>query len=118
MIAVAVKNKKTDDTQFVFMPAGQLDVKYKGVSKMQEYTNSTAFKLERLYNTGDAYNINSDTPSIPGMKVRFNYANPSEPIEITFGDGENAKTQAYPKEAGLSLIESKLDGAGLGYLLH
>ena len=118
MIAVAVKNKKTEDTKFVFMPAGQLDVKYKGVSEMRNYINSTAFKLERLYNTGDAYNIDSDTPSIPGMKVRFNYANPTEPVEITFGVGENAKTKAYPKEDGLNLIESKLDGAGLGYLLH
>ena len=118
MIAVAVKNKNTDETKFVFMPAGQLDVKYKGVSEMQNYINSTSFKLNRLYNTGDAYNIDSDTPSIPGMKVRFNYANPSEPVEITFGDGENAKTQAYPKKEGLNLIESKLDGAGLGYLLH
>ena len=118
MIAVAVKNKNTNDTKFVFMPAGQLDVKYKGVSEMKNYINSTGFKLNRLYNTGDAYNIDSDTPSIPGMKVRFNYANPTEPVEITFGDGENAKTQAYPKEEGLNLIESKLDGAGLGYLLH
>ena len=129
MIAVAVKDKNTEETKFVFMPAGQLDVKYAGVSKMQEYTNSTAFKLMRLFNTGEAYNVTSDTPSIPGMKVRFNYANPSEPIEIT-GQGLDTdpesptynqiieRTKAYPKEQGLDQIEAKLESSGLGYLLH
>ena len=119
MIAVGIKIKKTGQTKMVYMPAGQVDVFYKGKSPMREYINSTAFKLERLFNTGGSYNVQSDTPNLPGgLQVRFNYANSERPIEITYGDGDQAQTVTYDKETGLNLIESKLAEFNLEQLLH
>lgn len=130
MVAVGIKIKKTGQTKMVYMPAGQIDVFYKGKSPMREYINSTAFKLERLFNTGGSYNVESDTPNLPGgLQVRFNYANSERPIEIT-GRGEDKDknsptygkiieiTKTYDKVTGLNLIERKLEGEKLQNLLH
>ena len=130
MIAVGIKIKKTGQTKMVYMPAGQIDVFYEGKSPMRDYINSTAFKLERLFNTGGSYNVQSDTPNLPGnLKVRFNYANPERPIEIT-GRGVDKDpnsptynqtieiTKTYDKPTGLNLIESKLKAEELQNLLH
>ena len=121
MIAVGIKIKKTGQTKMVYMPAGQIDVFYKGKSPMREYINSTGFKLERLFNNGASYNVESDTPNLPGgLQVRFNYSNTERPIEITFGDGDKAQTVTYPKTEGLNYLETLLgpDKLNVEHLLH
>ena len=119
MMAVAIKIKETGQTKMVYMPAGQIDVFYKGESPMRNYINSTAFKLERMFNNGASYNIQSDTPNLPGgLQVRFNYSNPERPIEITFGDGDEAQTVTYGKEDGLNYLETKLRDLKVEQLLH
>jgi len=130
MVAVGIKIKKTGQTKMVYMPAGQIDVLYKGKSPMKDYINSTGFKLERLFNNGASYNVESDTPNLPGgLQVRFNYANPERPIEIT-GRGKDKDpesdtynqiieiTKTYDKPTGLNLIETKLKQEKLQNLLY
>ena len=110
MIAVAIKNttegKNFGKIDYVFVPAGAIDVKTNGKSSIQEYTNSIGFKLKRLYSNGDAHNITSWEPDEFEGKVKFDYSN-ANPIMI---EGLNETTGQmewirYGKEAGLQKIE-------------
>lgn len=130
MIAVSIKSKikKGDDidigdTEYIFIPQSEINAYTDGESTIDNYVNSTGFKVNRLYAEGLAHNVNSWSPELftvgpegeESSKVEFKYQkddgseNP-KPIIITSMSNEGViTTTAHSKEAGLTILEGLLD---------
>ena len=129
MIAVSIKSKvkKGDkdigDTEYIFIPASEINAYTAGDSTIDNHVNSTGFKVNRLYAEGLAHNVNSWSPEIftvgpkgeESSKVEFKYQNADgsenpKPVIITSMNKEGViTTTAHAKEAGLKILEGLLD---------
>tara|TARA_R110001599_G_scaffold2594_10_gene14099 strand:- start:271 stop:2811 length:2541 start_codon:yes stop_codon:yes gene_type:complete len=130
MIAISLKSKvkKGDDidigtTEYIFIPQSEINAYTDGESTIDNYVNSTGFKVNRLYAEGLAHNVNTWSPEIftvgpegeESSKVSFKYQNDdgsenSKPIIITSQNDEGIiTTTAHGKEAGLKILEGLLD---------
>lgn len=129
MIAISIKSKvKTGDinigdTEYLFIPASEINAYTNGESTLDEHINSTAFKVNRLYAEGLAHNVTTWTPEMfivgpegeESSKVEFKYQNDdgsenSKPVIITSIDKEGVvTTTAHAKDSGLQILEGILD---------
>jgi len=129
MIAVSIKSKvkKNDkdigDTEYIFIPASEINAYTDGDSTIDNHVNSTGFKVNRLYAEGLAHNVTSWSPEIftvgpkgeESSKVEFKYQNDngsenSKPIIITSMNSEGViTTTAHAKAEGLKILEGLLD---------
>ena len=129
MIAVSIKSKvkKNDkdigDTEYIFIPASEINAYTDGDSTIDNHVNSTGFKVNRLYAEGLAHNVKSWSPEIftvgpegkETSKVEFKYQNADgsenpKPIIITSMNSEGIiTTTAHNKTKGLEILEGLLD---------
>jgi hypothetical protein len=129
MIAVSIKSKvntgdiSIGDTEYLFIPASEINAYTDGESTIDEHINSTGFKVNRLYAEGLAHNVNSWSPEMfivgpegqESSKVEFKYQNDdgsenSKPVIITSIDKEGViTTTAHAKTLGLQILEGILD---------
>ena len=130
MLAISIKSKvkKGDDinigdTEYIFIPQSEINAYTDGVSTIDNYVNSTGFKVNRLYAEGLAHNVSSWSPEIftvgpkgeESSKVEFKYKNEdgsenSKPIIITSMNDEGViTTTSHSKAKGLEILERLLD---------
>ena len=130
MIAISLKSKvkKGDDidigtTEYIFIPQSEINAYTDGESTIDNYVNSTGFKVNRLYAEGLAHNVNSWSPELftvgpegeESSKVEFKYQNDDgsenpKPIIITSINNEGViTTTAHSKTEGLTILEGLLD---------
>lgn len=130
MIAISLKSKvkKGDDidigdTEYIFIPASEINAYTDGESTIDNHVNSTGFKVNRLYAEGLAHNVKSWSPELftvgpegeESSKVEFKYQNDDgsenpKPIIITSMNNEGViTTTAHSKTAGLTILEGLLD---------
>ena len=94
------KDKKTKTDQ-IYIPANEILSE-----STQKFTTSTAFRLQRLWGTGDAGSLESWSPPLFGGSVVFDYTR----NEVQIYDEDKSKQEGkdifktYPKAAGMQII--------------